>query len=204
MNTLKKVVENWQDYQLTILNYLRKHSKDEMLSEDLAHDIFLKIYRLSLMPEYRVQNLRSWIFQLAHNTLTDYYRRPIGKCLCTENVDTLSLHPEQNPYLELADYVRPLLTCLPETYAKPLALELDGLPQKDIATELQLDLSTAKSRIQRSRKKMHGLFYECFHLELDASGRVENFEVRSDCQTLQRFLSEMRQSFAPSMHLFEA
>lgn len=204
MNSLKKVIEDWQEYQPAILNYLRKHSKDEMLSEDLAHDIFLKIHRLSLRTEYRVQSLRSWLFQLAHNTLTDHYRKPIEKCLCKENAGMVSYHPEQNPYLELADYVRPLLTCLPATYAKPLALELDGLPQKDIAKHLQLDLSTAKSRIQRSRKKMHGLFYECFHLELDASGRVENFEVRSDCQTLQRFLAEMRQSFAPRMHLFEA
>jgi RNA polymerase sigma-70 factor, ECF subfamily len=204
MNSLKKVSANWQEYQPAILNYLKKHSKDEMLSQDLAHDIFLKIHRLSLRSEYRVQNLRSWLFQLAHNALADHYRRPIEKCLCEENVGTLSLHPEQNPYLELADYVRPLLTCLPETYATPLALELDGLPQKDIARYLQLDLSTTKSRIQRSRKKMHGLFYECFHLELVASGRVENFEVRSDCQTLQRFLAEMRQSFSPNMHLFRA
>ncbi len=204
MNNLKKVIENWPDYQQTIFNYLRKHSKDEMLSEDLVHDIFLKIYRLSLRTEYRVQNLRSWLFQLAHNTLADHYRKPIEKCLCKENASMVSSHPELNPYLELSDYVRPLLTCLPETYAKPLALELDGLPQKDIARHLQLDLSTAKSRIQRSRKKMHGLFYECFYLELDASGRVESFEVRSDCQTLQRFLAEMRQSFASSMHLFGA
>lgn len=204
MNSLKKVIANWQEYQPAILNYLRKHSKDEMLSEDLVHDIFLKIHRLSLRPEYRVQNQRSWLFQLAHNTLSDHFRKPIEKCLCTDNAGMVSSHPEQNPYLELADYVRPLLTCLPETYAKPLALELDGLPQKDIATQLQLDLSTTKSRIQRSRKKMHGLFYECFHLVLDASGRVESFEVRSDCQTLQRFLAEMRQSFAPGMHLFGA
>lgn len=204
MNKLKQVILNWHEYQLAILNYLRKHSKDETLSEDLAHDIFLKIYHLSLRPEYQIHNLRSWLFQLAHNALTDHYRRPLGKCLCTANVGSVSFHPEQNPYLDLADYVRPLLACLPETYAKPLALELDGMPQKDIATHLQLDLSTAKSRIQRSRKKMHGLFYECFHLELDSLGRVQSFEVRPDCQTLQQFLTETGQNLSSSMHLFEA
>jgi RNA polymerase sigma-70 factor, ECF subfamily len=204
MNKLKQVISNWQEYQLAILSYLKKHSKDETLSEDLVHDIFLKIYTLSLKPEYQIHNLRSWLFQLAHNALADHYRRPIEKCLCTENASGVSFHPVQNPYLDLADYVRPLLACMPETYAKPLALELDGIPQRDIAAHLQLDLSTTKSRIQRSRKKMHGLFYECFHLELDSSGRVQSFEVRSDCQTLQQFLAEVGQNFSSRMHLFEA
>lgn len=55
MNSLKKALANWPEYQPAILNYLKKHSKDEMLSQDLAHDIFLKIHRLSLLPDYSVQ-----------------------------------------------------------------------------------------------------------------------------------------------------
>ncbi|GAB3695425.1 RNA polymerase sigma factor SigZ [Spirosoma flavus] len=184
-----------------ILGYLRKYVKNEPIAQDISQDIFLKVYRLSQQPHYTVVNVRSWLFQLAHNAMIDHYRQPKTACLCASEVEQIPHPKEGNTYQEMADYVRPLLRCLPDAYALPLAMDLDGVPQKEIAQQLQLDLPTTKSRIQRSRKKMHGLFYECFHLEVDPQGRVESFAIRPDCVTLQAFLVEQQKKNALPMHL---
>ncbi|MBD2705780.1 hypothetical protein IC229_34580 [Spirosoma sp. BT702] len=74
--------------------------------------------------------------------MIDHYRQPRTACLCADEIEQVSLVRKENAYQEMADYVRPLLSCLPDTYALLLAMELDGVPQKEIAQYLQLDLST--------------------------------------------------------------
>lgn len=152
----------------------------------------------------RICNLRSWLLQTAHHALIDHYRKYNRLRHDLSEVRSAIAEGEVSSYRILSEYVRPLLRCLPDTYAQALELELDGVPQKDIALRLKLDLSTTKSRIQRSRKKMHGLFYECFHLELDPQGHVESFAVRPDCIALQAFQIEQEKNVVLAMHLFGA
>lgn len=200
MNPLRQVVAQWHEYHPIILGYLRKQAKDETIAQELSQEVFLKTYRSSLNPDYHVTNIRSWLFEVAYHVFIDLHRQQKTICLCSANTETLAIEQEKNTYQEMADYVRPLLACLPETYTDALALELDGIPQKEIAYRLRLDLPAAKSRIQRSRKKMLVLIYECFHLDLDPQGRIESFAVRPDCVTLQSFLNEQKKS--PALHLF--
>lgn len=142
-----------------------------------------------------MDNPQAWLLRTAQHALIDHYRRHTlraGAPLPEEAA--IGVEEESNAYQSLADYVRPLLSCLPDAYAQPLALELDGVPQKEIAQRLRLELSAIKSRIQRSRQKMQRLVRECFHLHLDAEGRVESFAVRADCRTLQAFLAEQEKN----------
>lgn len=61
-------------YHSKVMGYLCSKLNDQMLSEELCEDIFLKIYeRISQFDETKA-SLSTWIFTITRNTLTDYYR----------------------------------------------------------------------------------------------------------------------------------
>jgi RNA polymerase sigma-70 factor, ECF subfamily len=51
--------------------YRRVGSREE--AEDLTSQIFMKAFR-HLDDEYSAQKIRSWLFQVAHTTIADYWR----------------------------------------------------------------------------------------------------------------------------------
>ncbi|TAK64714.1 MAG: hypothetical protein EPO24_03095, partial [Bacteroidetes bacterium] len=53
--------------------------------------------------------------------------------------------------------------------------EIDGIPQKEVAKKLGISLSGAKSRVQRGRKMLKDLLFECCHFEFDRSGGVIDY-----------------------------
>lgn len=167
-------------------DYILKRVKNEALAQDLTQEVLLKVYRFC-HTRSGVKNKRSWLFEMSRNTIVDHYRRESK----TESYETIT-DPQapaesSDVYESMSDYIRPLLCCLPEMYARPLQLDLDGVDQKEIAQRLGLELSTAKSRVQRSRKKVKDLLQECLYLELDVSGRVTGFAAKPTCVALQEF-----------------
>ena len=72
---------------------------------------------------------------------------------------------------ELAECLRPLIDELPEKYSIPLRLaELEGMPQQQIADQLGLSLSGAKSRVQRGRVKFREQLMACCDFEINEHG----------------------------------
>lgn len=71
----------YRDFHGKIYAYIQSKVKDRFLAEDLTADVFLKVYeRLGSFDE-RKSSLSTWIYTIARNTLTDYYRtrRVIGE-----------------------------------------------------------------------------------------------------------------------------
>ncbi|MDX5481444.1 MAG: sigma-70 family RNA polymerase sigma factor [Hymenobacteraceae bacterium] len=186
METKCDVPAFWLEYKDMVRDYILKQVKNEALAQDLTQEVLLKVYRFC-HTRSGVKNKRSWLFEISRNTIVDHYRRESK----TESYETLTdTHaPSEctDVYESMSDYIRPLLCCLPEMYARPLQLDMDGVDQKEIARRLDLELPTAKSRVQRSRKKIKDLLHECLHLELDASGRLTGFAPKPDCVALQEF-----------------
>jgi RNA polymerase sigma-70 factor (ECF subfamily) len=77
-----------------------------------------------------------------------------------------------------------MVNALPETYRLPLLLsELEGLPQKEVARRLGLSLSAAKSRVQRGRERLKGVFAECCHVETDHRGSLTSYQrKKGECR----------------------
>lgn len=64
----------YADYYPRVLGYIRSHVTNSELSEDICSDVFLKIFsNLDSFDESKA-SLSTWIFTVARNTLTDYYR----------------------------------------------------------------------------------------------------------------------------------
>ncbi|WP_426671428.1 sigma-70 family RNA polymerase sigma factor [Mucilaginibacter sp. McL0603] len=187
----------WLRHRDIVFNFVFKFIKDQFISEDICHDVFLKFHHYTNSGN-EINNVRSFLFKTAHNKVIDHFRKEKAKKL----VDTRSMsahdHDKADQYQELSIYIRPLLKCLPEIYATPLELDLNGVKQKDIAAHLQLELSATKSRIQRSRRMIKELLFECLRLEISNNGKILSGEAKDDCMILQDFHKNANSNFFAS------
>jgi RNA polymerase sigma-70 factor, ECF subfamily len=189
MQTTCDVPKFWLEYKDMVYSYILKHTKDNDLAQDLTQEVLLKVYRFCLSRS-GVKNERSWLFEIARNTIMDHYRKQTVSCEALEKSDESPATVDV--YKSMADYIQPLLDGLPEMYRHPLQLDLEGIGQKEIALRLGLELPTAKSRVQRARKLMKELLFECLYLDLDADGKVTGFASKPDCKTLQVFEQKIK------------
>jgi RNA polymerase sigma-70 factor (ECF subfamily) len=170
----------WADLGDTLKRFILARVRDEQAAEDILQDVFLKIHSSigSLNEEHRLQ---AWVYQIARNAITDYYRKPHNG---HELPDDLPVPEEDDNEVErqLARSLRAMVELLPEEYREAVILDaFESLSQKEIADRLGLSLSGAKSRIQRGREKLRDLLLACCHFEFDQRGRVIDYYPRADC-----------------------
>lgn len=189
-NTCQRVFLLFQQYREELLLFVNRRLHDRVQSEALLSDVLMKMHRQCEQLTH-VKNIRAWLFQVARNTINDYFREQAKQA--EKSVQNLadersweSAGPEA-----LASLIPALMTCLPEKYAQPLLMsDLEGISQKDIATQLNLSVSAVKSRVQRGRRKLKALFYECLYLELDQQGVPMDYRIKPLCESL----SEMNEN----------
>lgn len=181
---LAEVTEHaWYALHEPLRAFLCKRLRSEEAVEDLLQDVFLRIHTHAdtLRAE---EKLESWIYQIARNLLTDYYRRqkPVLSLEETDQETLLEEMPEEDVQAELAPSVAAMVNALPEPYREALYLtEYQGLSQRDLATRLGLSFSGAKSRVQRAREKLKQLLLDCCHFEFDRLGRIIDYQSRCAC-----------------------
>lgn len=63
----------YEDNLVSVYRFVFKSLRNREEAEDLTSQIFLKALRL-LDPERSAHSARSWLFQIAHTTIADYWR----------------------------------------------------------------------------------------------------------------------------------
>ncbi|QHL89034.1 RNA polymerase sigma factor SigZ [Nibribacter ruber] len=171
-------------YEKALLGFIKNRVANTADAEDLSQQVLLKVHRhCETLPN--VKNVRAWLYEISRHVVTDFYRKEKHTSPLLEETDVVDI-TEENPFHSLEACILPLLNLIPKKYAEPLRLsDLEGIPQQEIANQLGLSLSGAKSRIQRGREKLKAVFLECCHLELDRKGRLVSAEIRPDCSALQ-------------------
>lgn len=164
----------FQQYRDILARYIQSRIKDPLDSEELLSQVMMKIYDHCEKLE-GIRNTEAWLITIARNAVTDYFRArqkhqevPPGAMVAIEE--------QPDVIRELEECIPSLIARLPEKYAKPLAdYELKGIPQKTLAIQYGMSESGLKSRVQRGRKMLKGLFTEyCGHL-------IEEQESCGDC-----------------------
>ena len=132
-------------------------------AEDLAQEIFVKVYET--LDRFRETEgaLGSWLSTVARNHAIDHYRRrrleQLGRSdnpLAMEQAAT----PADSPLKSLEreerrQFVHRGLRALPDELRQPLILcDLEGLAYEEIAGLLKIPLGTVKSRINRGRLEL--------------------------------------------------
>jgi RNA polymerase sigma-70 factor, ECF subfamily len=183
-NTCGRVAPVFLEYEALLKAFIGKRVRDKDQTQEISHQVLLKLYQnCEQLPQ--VRHLKAWLYQITRHAVYDYFREN-QKHTYLETEPEITEDLDDHLQKELQEYIAPMIRLLPPAYAEPLRLsDLEGLPQQQIAAQLGLSLSGAKSRIQRGREKLRALFSECCHLELDRQGHPIGAIIREDCASLQ-------------------
>lgn len=178
---LNEVIQEFYNY---VKAYVFNKTKDKQLSEDIIQEVMFKLVE-SHQKSVDVKNVKAWLFQITRNTLYDYFNKNRIAIDFDKDLQTAGPSTEKEPLIQIEDYIVPMIALLPNDYALPLKMsDLDNIPQKEIAKQLNLGLSATKMRIQRARVKLRELFVECCHIEYDKNGAIVSCSIKNSCDPL--------------------
>lgn len=190
MTKIKKYIDVsslWSDYKNGLQFYILKKVKDKDIANNLSHEVLMKIYN-SCCSNNEIKNVRSWMFQIAHNTTIDYLKK---ENKYTNEVPEIFEKDENNSYKDAEELMKPLIELLPEKYAVPLRLsDIEEIKQVEVSKKINLSLTATKSRIQRARKLLKEKIIECCNLDLDEKGNLLSLEIKQSCEPLRNHLKK--------------
>lgn len=171
----------WEQYCCRLLSFIRSRVNDPVEAEDILQEVFMRIHRhLCCLPA--PEKLEPWIYQITRNLIIDHYRQRKELVEIPDSLSEEPDFPETDPQAELALSLGEMIDQLPEHYRQALILtEYQGLSQKELAEQLGISFSGAKSRVQRAREKLKDMFLACCHFELDRRGRIIDYYPRCCC-----------------------
>lgn len=183
----------WEDFSSSLRAFIGRRISNHSHAEDVLQDVFVKIHRSIALIEDETK-LRSWVYQVARNTIIDYYRRnklkteEIASDEIANKLDESMLtfsndeNPSESPNHEIASGLKDMIGQLPEKYAQALLLvEFEGVPQTELAKRLGISVSGAKSRVQRGRQMLKDILMRCCHFELDRYGTIIDYYPHCCC-----------------------
>lgn len=165
-------------YRDRVFRLLGRYCRDQVECEDLAQDVFLKVFR-KLHTFQGGSAFYTWLYRIAVNAATDHLSKASSRRLRLveddASLDTGGDRDEQNPAAplmtaELAKVTREIVDSLPEKFRTILVLrEFEDLSYTEIAEVLQIQLGTVESRLFRARQRFKDAL-ERLHPELLPAG----------------------------------
>ncbi|MFK0570417.1 RNA polymerase sigma factor SigZ [Endozoicomonas sp.] len=175
------MLAQWLHHKEQLRHYVHKNVDDLEAVEDILQDVYIKASTHLTQLKFR-DNIKSWLYRITHNTIMDFHRSRQFYEELPDYVVADELAPEEENLQKMAQCLRPMFDCLPEKYRVPMLLsELEGLTQQEIADQLGLSLSGAKSRVQRGRVKFKELLMICCDIEAGREGIID-FKPKAQCQ----------------------
>ena len=169
----------WRQHQAEIRHFLAHQVSAPAEADDLAQEVFLKALRYG-ENFCHLDNPRAWLFHVARNLLRDRWRgtkanQPLPDDLCAEALS-------EPPPVDMLSHclTRVLGELCAEDRAAITLCDLEGLSQRAYAERHALSLATAKSRLQRARRRLQQRLVAACQVKFDANGQVCCFVVRHD------------------------
>ena len=168
----------WQEYSTSLRGFLYSRVSNDADVEDLLQEVLIKTHQ-NLDTVKSSEKIKPWLFQLANNTIIDFYRKK-GRSRDISAADLWYADDDVVVEQALAKCVEPFIRALPKKSADLLlAIDIEGQSQNDYAEKAGISYSTIKSQVQRGRAKLRTLFDDCCSLTLDKHGNVVEFQAKS-------------------------
>ncbi len=145
-------------FKKPLFNYISKVMKSDILAEDLAQNVFMKLYD-NLDRIRNSATIEVWIFRTARNEIFGHFRKK--KNLVEE---TFEIHEEKiltsnlledYEHKELIDFIEAELNCMDRGNSEIYYLkEYSGLSYKEIAKIMEITQDIVRSRLFNVRKKL--------------------------------------------------
>ncbi|UGU14608.1 sigma-70 family RNA polymerase sigma factor [Sinomicrobium kalidii] len=172
--------EVWNRFSEEVTRYIRYRINDPETARDLLQEVFVRVHT-NLHRVKHEGRVKSWVFTIARNVITDHYRKGNTPVLLPEE-DTIADRETEQQELTEKDCLLPLIHNLPEKYRKAMLLsEIEGRKQAEVARILEISLSGAKSRIQRGRRLLQHGYMDCCDYKLNEDGYLVG-EHKEDCK----------------------
>ncbi len=176
----------WEQLSGKLRSFLLQRVSDPEVADDLLQETFLRVHtKLDEMKDFR--RMTAWVYQVARNLVVDHYRaegRNLVDTVLEEiapPLDDSTTGAPTNLNVQVEGWLEPMIDRLPDDYRVAVKqYELEGKPQRALAEDLGLSLSGAKSRVQRGRTKLKGLFQACCSFEQDRRGSIIDYTPRAN------------------------
>ena len=149
-------------YKDRVFRLLSRYCRDSVECEDLAQDVFLKVFR-KLHTFKHDSQFFTWLYRITVNAATDHLSRAgTRKLRLVEDTAVFERGDQEDASptaaleaQELAQITRAIVDQLPEKFRTILVLrEFEGLSYTEIAEVLEIQLGTVESRLFRARKRV--------------------------------------------------
>jgi RNA polymerase sigma-70 factor (ECF subfamily) len=149
-------------YQAVILNLARALTASDVDADDLAQDVFVKVYK-GLEGFRGESTFRTWIYAVALNVIRGHMaRRSFLDWFCRKErveaadaLDHLAAPDDFERATERRDAIDRALRRLPPDFRVAVTLrDIQGLEYKEIADVLRVPIGTVMSRIARGRARL--------------------------------------------------
>jgi RNA polymerase sigma-70 factor (ECF subfamily) len=175
----QKLNDIWIELSDYLKGFISKQVKGSYVAEDILQDVFLKVN--SQIDALRDETkLTAWIFQITRNAINDHFRSQNKLKTAHLNIEVLDTEITENETRQLSYCVQSMLNTLPKKYKEAVRLsEIEGLSQKDLADQLGISYSGAKSRVQRGREKLKKQLLQCCIIAADKYGNVLDYKEKA-------------------------
>lgn len=181
----------WENIHGKLTGFVSKHIKNKDDVNDIVQDTFIKV-KTNINSLKSPAKVESWIFQIARNIINDHFRE-LKKYLKDDNIpEDVTIDPiafaEEDirtkiQTQEFSEYAGFVISELPEKYRIAVHLaDIEGLSMKEVAEELNISISAAKSRVQRGRKMIKEIILKCCAVNADKYGNIVDYEPHG-CNT---------------------
>lgn len=127
---------------------------DLNMAEELAQETFIKVWEN--MSSFREEaQVATWIYRITVNTCLLHFRRK--KKENTVELSQQLAQPEAEDHLAKQNQITQLYACIDDLRSEEksiILLELEGLPQKEIAKVMGLTHEAVRVRIHRIKNKL--------------------------------------------------
>lgn len=188
----------WSEIERRLRPYVARRVSSPADVDDILQEIFVRMHRG--LPTLRdEERFGGWVYSIAQRVIAD-----VGKARTRDRVVHVAELPELRAEPDTPDAgaelqedlgacVALFVARLPSPYREAVTLtELQGLKARIAADILGVSLSCLKSRVQRGREKLRGMFEDCCLVSVDCRGRISSCEPRAldeipeDCRAAAR------------------
>ena len=170
----------WEEFNTGLKHFILKHVHDEPSAEDILQDVFLKIHtHIGNLRES--DKLQSWIFQIARNAITDFYRAHKFMPIFQE-VAYIPEDPFDDVVSDLLPYVKKLVDNLPYDYrAGSSSDRVRRSYPKGTCRKTWHFHFWRQVKSSTCERKSQLMLLNCCHFQFDRLGRIIDYEPNCDC-----------------------
>jgi len=166
----------WSDLNEELYTFILRKIKDEQISKDIHHEVFLKVYT-KIHQLQHTSKLTSWVYQITRNTIIDYFRKTKDKNISIDDLDISETDSNNFDYTKLTNCINQKIENLSSLHKEVIILtSFKEYSQKELAEHLKISYSGTKSRVQKAREILKENILDCPNVESDSTGKLLDFE----------------------------